>query len=107
MTIASRFVKGAPLSGEGSLLAKFAGAGYQQVRACVRACVRMRMRMREGRATAGQPRSAAAGSSKEGGGCTLVRSGALLYSHAAFGALAPRPPHQQLLLPAAAGHIHV
>ncbi len=31
VTIASKFVRGVPLSGEGQMLAKFAGAGYQQV----------------------------------------------------------------------------
>lgn len=31
VTISSKFVRGVPLSGEGGLLAKFAGAGYQQV----------------------------------------------------------------------------
>lgn len=31
ITIAGRFVKGVPLNGQGSLLAKFAGAGYAQV----------------------------------------------------------------------------
>ena len=32
VTVASNFVRGAKLGGEGTLLAKFAGAGYQQVR---------------------------------------------------------------------------
>jgi len=31
VTIAGKFVRGVPLQGEGSLIAKFAGAGYQQV----------------------------------------------------------------------------
>lgn len=31
-TIAGKFIKGASLTGEGEPLAKFAGAGYQQVR---------------------------------------------------------------------------
>ena len=33
-TVASNFVKGVKLDGEGSFLAKFAGAGYQQVGVC-------------------------------------------------------------------------
>ena len=32
VTIAGRYIKGARLNGEGSLVAKFVGAGYQQVR---------------------------------------------------------------------------
>ncbi len=31
VTVAGRYVRGVPLTGEGSLKAKFAGAGYQQV----------------------------------------------------------------------------
>jgi hypothetical protein len=31
VTISSNFVRGVKLDGEGTLLAKFAGAGYQQV----------------------------------------------------------------------------
>jgi hypothetical protein len=32
VTIAGKFVKGCPANGQGTLLEKFAGAGYQQVR---------------------------------------------------------------------------
>jgi hypothetical protein len=46
VTIAGTFVKGVKASGEGTLLQKFAGAGYQQVRglglkvqACACACL--------------------------------------------------------------------
>jgi hypothetical protein len=31
VTVAGRYIKGVPFDGEGSLKAKFAGAGYQQV----------------------------------------------------------------------------
>jgi hypothetical protein len=31
VTIAGKFVKGCPANGQGTLLEKFAGAGYQQV----------------------------------------------------------------------------
>ncbi len=39
-TVASRFIKGVdPISGNGSPLEKFAGAGYQQVSVCFGLCV--------------------------------------------------------------------